>query len=106
MIATTRTAAGAQSIDFDRSFATSSESMPQFPLTQLFPRPAALGKGQSLIIGDATKQARYFERIGSLRTGRHFSRFLESIQRACVLVAAVRRGFQLHGIRSYVGGTR
>jgi hypothetical protein len=36
-----------------------------------------------------TQPAGLFESIGSLRAGRHFAGFLESIQRAGILVAVV-----------------
>ena len=80
--------------------------MTQFPLNSIISGSASLGEGQPLIIGGMTKQTGFFERIDSLRTRRHFARFLESIRRARVVVAAVGRGFLFHDVRSYVGGTR
>jgi hypothetical protein len=53
-------------------------------------------KRQSLTVGGATKLVSFFERVGSLRTGRHPARFLKGIHRAYILVADVRRSFLLH----------
>ena len=64
--------------------------------THLIPGPAFFGKGQPLTVRNAPKQAGFFERVGSLRTGRHPARFLKGIYRACILAAAVRRGFLFH----------
>lgn len=52
-----------------------------------------------MTVRSAAKQASLFERIGSLRTGRHLARFLKGIRRTCILAAAVRRGFLLHDWR-------
>jgi hypothetical protein len=49
-----------------------------------------------MTVGNAPKQASFFERVGSLRTGRHLARFLKGIHRACILAAAVSRGVLLH----------
>jgi hypothetical protein len=54
------------------------------------------GEDQPLTVRNASKQARFFERVGSLRTGRHPARFLKGIHRACILAADVRGGFLLH----------
>jgi hypothetical protein len=48
-------------------------------------------------VRNAPKQASFFERVGSLRTGQHLARFLKGIHRACILAAAVSRGVLLHG---------
>jgi hypothetical protein len=80
--------------------------MTQLPLKSFNSGSASLGKSQSMTVSGMTKQAGFFERVGSLRTRWHVARFLESIQRVCFFVAAVRRGFLLHDVRSYVGGTR
>jgi hypothetical protein len=109
MIATTRNEAisqSARSIDFDRNFATSSERMTQLPLNSIISGSAPLGKSQSVTVSGMTKQTSLFKRVNPLRTRRHIARFLEGIDSACVLVAAVRRGFLLHDVRSYAGGTR
>jgi hypothetical protein len=99
-IATTMNAAiseSARSNDFDRGFAISASNggITQPPSTHLIPGPALLGKDQPLTVRNASKQAGFFERIGSLRTGRHPARFLKGIHRACILAADVRRGFLL-----------
>jgi hypothetical protein len=101
MIATTMNAAiseSARSNDFDRGFAISASNggITQPPSTHLIPGPALLGKDQPLTVRNASKQAGFFERIGSLRTGRHPARFLKGIHRACILATDVRRGFLLH----------
>jgi hypothetical protein len=101
MIATTRNEAisqSARSIDFDRNFATSGERMIQLPLGSIISRSASLGKSQPMTVSGMTKQTSMFQRVGPLRARRHFARFLESIDSACVLVAAVRRGFWLHDV--------
>jgi hypothetical protein len=49
-----------------------------------------------LAVRNASKQAGFFQRVGSLRTGRHPARFLKGIHRACILAADVRGGFLLH----------
>jgi hypothetical protein len=48
-------------------------------------------------VRDAPKQAGLFERVGSLRAGRHLACFLKRVHRARIPAAAVRRGFLLHG---------
>jgi hypothetical protein len=109
MIATTRNEAisqSARSIDFDRNFATSGERMTQLPFNSIISGSASLGKSHPMTVSGMTKQTSFFQRVGSLRTRRHFSRFLESIHRACVLVAAVRRSFLFHDVRSNDGGTK
>jgi hypothetical protein len=50
-----------------------------------------------MTVRNTLKQASLFERVGSLRTGRHRARFLKRIHRVCILAAAVRRGVLLHG---------
>lgn len=80
--------------------------MTQLPRTQLLPGPASFGKGQSPAVGSLAQQAGFFESIDSLRAGWHFAGFMESIQRACILVAVFARGFLLHDVRPYVGGAR
>jgi hypothetical protein len=57
------------------------------------PGPAFFGEDQPLAVRNASKQAGFFQRVGSLRTGRHPARFLKGIHRACILAADVRRGF-------------
>ena len=101
MIATTMKAAiseSARSNDFDRGFAISASNggIAQPPSTHLIPGPAFFGKDQPLTVRNASKQASFFERVGSLRTGRHPARFLKGIHRACILAADVRRSFLLH----------
>jgi hypothetical protein len=93
MIATTMNAAvseRARSNVFKRGFAVgaSSRGMTQLPLTQLLPGPAFFGKDQPLTVRNAPKQACFFERVGSLRTGRHPARFLKGLRRACILDAS------------------
>jgi hypothetical protein len=100
-IATTMKAAiseSARSNDFDRRFAISASNggITQPPSTHLIPGPALFGKDQPLTVRNASKQARFFQRVGSLGPGRHPARFLKGIHRACILVADVRRGFLFH----------
>jgi hypothetical protein len=101
MIATTMNATiseSARSNDFDRGFAipASNGGITQPPSTHLIPGPALFGKDQPLTVRSASKQAGFFERIGSLRIGRHPARFLKGVHRACIPAADVRRGFLLH----------
>jgi hypothetical protein len=102
MIATTMNAAiseSARSNDLDRGFAISASNggITRPPSTQLIAGPAFFGKDQPLTVRNASKQAGFFERVGPLRAGRHPARFLKGIHRACILAAAVRRGFLFHG---------
>src|ERR1700734_3558 len=102
MIAITRTDAiskSRRSSDFGRSFALERERMTQLPLKSIVSGAASLGKGQSMTVSGMTKQASFFERVGSLLARRHFAGLLESIQCAGILVAAVSRGFTLHDVR-------
>jgi hypothetical protein len=101
MIATTMNAAiseSARSNDFDRGFAISASNggIAQPPSTNLMTGPAFFGEDHPLTVRNASKQARFFQCVGSLRTGRHAARFLKGIHRACILAADVRRGFLLH----------
>jgi hypothetical protein len=65
--------------------------------------PAPFGQDHPVTVGDVPKQAGLFERVGALRTGRHLTRFLKRVDRACIPAAAVRRGFLLHGHTLFVG---
>jgi hypothetical protein len=101
MIATTMNAAiseRARSSVFDRgaAAAVSSRRNDNFLWLPLLPGPAFFRKDQPMAVRNASKQASVFERVGSLRTGRHPARFLKGIHRACILAAAVSRGFLLH----------
>ena len=49
-----------------------------------------------MTVRNVSKQADLLERVGSLPTRRHRTRFLKGIHRACILAAAIRRGFVLH----------
>ena len=101
MIATTMTEAisqSARSKDLDRNLASSGEHMTQLPLNSIISGSAPLGKSQSMTVGGMTKQTSLFQRVGPLRARRHGARFQESIDSACVLVAAVRRGLLLHDV--------
>jgi hypothetical protein len=55
----------------------------------LFPRPASFCKYQSLMVDRSTEMARFFQRLGSLRSGRHLARFLKGVQRSCGLTAVL-----------------
>jgi hypothetical protein len=106
MIATMMNAAiseSARSNDLDRGFAilASNGGITRPPSTHLIPGPAFFGKDQPLTVRNASKQAGFFERVGSLRTGRHPARFLKGIHRARILAAAVRRGFLFHDKSSF-----
>jgi hypothetical protein len=46
-------------------------------------------------VRNTSKQAGLLERVASPRTRRHLTRFLKGLRRACILTAAVRRGFAL-----------
>jgi hypothetical protein len=108
MIATTSNEAisqSARSKDLDRNLASSGERMTQLPLDSIISGSAPLGKCQSMTVSGMTKQTSLFKRVDPLRTRWHIARFLEGIDSAGVLVAAVRRGFLLHDVRSYAGGT-
>jgi hypothetical protein len=67
---------------FERGHDLTSLSLLPKPASFLLPRPASFCKYQSLVIGRSTELARFFERLGSLRAGRHLTRFLEGIQRS------------------------
>jgi hypothetical protein len=81
-----------------------SERMTQLPLKSIFSGSASLGKSPTMTVSGITKQASFFERVGSPRARRHFAGLLKSIQRAGILVAAVSRGFMLHDVRPWLGG--
>jgi hypothetical protein len=49
-----------------------------------------------LTVCNAPKQARFLERIGSLRAGWHPARFLKGIHRGCILAADIGRSILLH----------
>jgi hypothetical protein len=51
-----------------------------------------------MAIGSASKQASFFERVGSLHTGGHLPRFMQGIHRDCAVAAVVSRGFSLHDV--------
>ena len=48
-------------------------------------------------------EGRFFERLISLRTGRHLARFLKGTRCARIPAAAVRRDFLLHDVGPWVG---
>ena len=98
MIAKTSNAANNErerSNDLDRGFAASG-GMSQSP--RLFPGPAFFPDDQRMAIRGVPKQPSFFERVGSLHTGRHLPRFLQGIHRDCALAAAVRRSLLLHDV--------
>jgi hypothetical protein len=84
MIATTSNAAiseSARSSFLDRGLAVvaSIGGMTQTPCTRLFQEPAAFGEDHPVIVRDAAKQARLFERIGALCAGRQLARILKGV---------------------------
>jgi hypothetical protein len=73
-----------------------SGGMAQLAVTQLFPGPAFFPDDQLLTVCSASKQASFFERVGSPRAGRHPARFLKGVHRNRIVAAAVGRGLLLH----------
>jgi len=41
------------------------------------------------MVSRSTEPARFFQRLGSLRAGRHLARFLEGVRRSRVLTAVI-----------------
>jgi len=76
------------------------------PSAHLLPRPASFCRNQPLTVGRSAEQARFLERLGPLRPGRHLTRLLEGVDRPCALTAIIGRDHAFlpfaHG--SYWGG--
>jgi hypothetical protein len=100
MMATTMNAAISErtrSRVFDRVVATvASSGGNDIPLLQLLPGPAFFREDQPRTVRNASKQASFLERVGSLRTERHLARLFKGLRRACIPAAAFSRDFVLH----------